>query len=939
MLRAVPALADSRIFGRALGRHCLKLLAVCAAVAALAGCDLLLSPDARVERAQSHLEEGEFRAAMVELKTALEKAPDHAQARIMLADLSLWLGDLSAAEKELERAAAVYADADKLRALQYELLLAQERYDEVAQRLESDEATPELRRLLLGAKVEAARGRLPEAQALLQKALALAPDDPEALLEWAHVKAMQHDAQPALELPARIAQTKTAAHAHLLRGQVLMARGDHKGARESFAAAWTARRDLPAREHVVVAAALSEVDLALGDVAAAEQSLAALSQRAPDALITHHLRARVALLKNDAVRAVAETQRALRINPEYVPAQLLLAAAHLSQGSLEQAEDVLTRLLASHPGNPAARKLLAQVYLARNAPERAHGVLEAAPLGGDADADWLMGAALLRAGDGAAGLQYLERSAAAEPDDERRRIDLAGAYIASGAAAKAIELLRTTPADPQLAARAQLLLVMATAIGKPRAEAHREVRELAAAHPDQAYLLSAAGAYFAQSGEAAEARELLTTALKREPASADARLALARLEANTGNVAEAERHLRELLKPEPREQRARIALAELAWNAGDRARARKELEEAVSVEPGAVAARMRLAQIAFLEADGVRARSLLEQAVDVARDRGAALSAAARVLAQAGFADEALAKHRAAAAAGRSQSVLDAARLHLDLGQVQQARDLLDAAIVDRPKWREAHRLLAVVDAREGRVEQALARMKNVSDDLSPAAVHAFQGELYALAGQPAAAIKGLEEAQRLQPSGALAIKLFELRRASGADAAERSLVQWIERKPDDVAVRRVLALQYESTGRQALALPHYEQMLAADAIDPITLNNMAWALHERGDARAPELARRAYTAAPHLAAVADTYGWILVRMGKAQQGLDVLEKALAKAPANPDIRYHAAVAYSKSGQVPKAVEILQGVVRTQEQFMSRTAAEQLLASLTTATM
>ena len=117
-----------------------------------------------------------------------------------------------------------------------------------------------------------------EAQSLLEKALALAPDEPEALLEWARVRAIQHDVQPALELPARIAQKKGAAHAHLLRGQVLMARGDHKGARESFAAAWTARRNLPAREHVAVAAALTEVDLALGDVAAAEQSLAALSQ-------------------------------------------------------------------------------------------------------------------------------------------------------------------------------------------------------------------------------------------------------------------------------------------------------------------------------------------------------------------------------------------------------------------------------------------------------------------------------------------------------------------------------------------------------------------------------------------------------------------------------------------------------------------------------------
>jgi putative PEP-CTERM system TPR-repeat lipoprotein len=918
---------------------CTRWFVVCAAALCLAGCDAFLSAEARVERAQSHLSEGEYRAAMVELKAALQKQPDHAAARLMLADLSLWLGDPSAAEKELDRAATAGAPPQRVRELRYELMLAQQRYDELAEQLPSDTSLPALRRWLLTGRVEAARGRSEEAEAALKEALALAPQDPEVLLEWARVRAAQRDVQPALELPAKIAQSKQAAHAHLLRGQVLMARGDHKGARTAFAAAWNARSNLPAREQVATAAALTEVDLALGDADAAEKSLGSLGQWAPDALITHHLRARLALLRNDPVRAVAETQRALRIDPDYLPAQVLLAAAHLSQGSLEQAEDILGRLLAAHPENPAARKLLAQVYLARNAPQQAQRVLEGTPGGADADADWLLGAALLRAGDSAAAMEHLERAAQAEPEDERKRIDLAGAYIASGAAPKAVELLKAIPPESKYAARAQVLLVMATAVGKPPAEAQREIRDLVAEHPDQPQLLTAAGAYFAQREEAATARNLLSAAVKQDPASSSARLALARLEATSGNLVEAERQVRALLEHDPRDQQARIALAELAWRAGDRARARKELEEAVSIEPGAVDARLRLAQIAFLDGDAVRARSLLEQAVNVARDRGAALSAAARVLAQAGFADEALAKHRAAVAAGRSQSALEAARLHLDLGQARQAREVLESVLVARPQWREAQRLLAVVEAREGRMEQALARARSVAEDSSPGALRAVEGELYALAGQHPAAIKAFEEAQRLQPTGPVAIRLFQLRQAVGADAPERSLVQWLERKPDDADLRRVLALQYESTGRQAQALPHYEHMLAAGVIDPLMLNNLAWALHERGEDRALDLAHRAYTAAPHVPEVADTYGWILVQMGKVEEGLDVLEKALAKAPANLDIRYHAAVAYSKSGQVPKAVEILQGVLGSQEQFFSRTAAEQLLASLTTATM
>jgi len=59
-----------------------------------------------------------------------------------------------------------------------------------------------------------------------------------------------------------------------------------------------------------------------------------------------------------------------------------------------------------------------------------------------------------------------------------------------------------------------------------------------------------------------------------------------------------------------------------------------------------------------------------------------------------------------------------------------------------------------------------------------------------------------------------------------------------------------VLAAYYETSGRSAEAIAEYEQLLAADRIDPAGLNNLAWMLHARGDARAVTLAKRAYDAA-----------------------------------------------------------------------------------------
>ncbi|MGH8178803.1 MAG: XrtA/PEP-CTERM system TPR-repeat protein PrsT, partial [Steroidobacter sp.] len=839
-------------------RVCISVLVACAALS-LSACDVWVSADKRVQRAQTHLANGQYRPAMTELKTALESEPDHLQARLVLAELSLWLGDLDGAEKEISRALALGAGDAQARPLQYELLLARKNFDELGKLLAIDRATPAVRRLLIEARAAGARGDEAQVEEKLKLALEAAPDDAEALLESARLAAARGQLQPALELPERVSDAgEVHARALFLKGAVLMTQGEHSQAHEAFSRAHEAGKMLPAPEQLAIAAARTEASLALNDVEAADQSLAAVAAWGQQSLVVHYLRARVAMLKNDYVAAVAECQRALRIAPEHAQSQILLAAAHLSQGSMEQAQDVLTRLLAANPENLAARKLLAQVYLGRNQPSQAQRVLNSAAVGveGDSELDWLMGAALMKAGSMTTGLQHLERSVAAAPKDMSRRIDLAGAYIAARMPEKAAELLTSVPPDSSAAPRAKVLQVLATAAGKPRAEARREVEALVARHPDDAALTSVAGAYLVGTGEPAKGRELLERAIALDPKNVDARLSLARMEAGTRNVSAAERWLLDVIKLDSEHQVARVALAELAWGVDDRQQSRKWLEEAISVNPGAVEARLRLAQIAFIEGDAPRARSLLDQALSVATDRKTVLTATGQVLARAGLNDEALARFREASAAGHADAVLEAARIHVDLDQPGKARALLESALKSRANWREAEQMLVMVDARDGQVQRAIERAKRLAGDTSPGALRVLEGDLYALSGQRDAAIAAYEAAQKLQPGPVLAIKIFNAKRSSDAAGAERSLTQWLERAPGDSDVRRVLAAHYESAGQTGKAIEQYERLLSADRIDPTMLNNLAWALHERGDPRALELAQRAYTASPHYAEI-----------------------------------------------------------------------------------
>jgi putative PEP-CTERM system TPR-repeat lipoprotein len=395
--------------------------------------------------------------------------------------------------------------------------------------------------------------------------------------------------------------------------------------------------------------------------------------------------------------------------------------------------------------------------------------------------------------------------------------------------------------------------------------------------------------------------------------------------------------LLEIVKLDRGHQAARVALAEIAWSSGDRAGARTWLEEAISADPAAVDARLRLAQIAFVEADNARARGLLEQAISAASDKPGVLTAVGKVLAQAGLTDDAFARFREASASGARDATLAAARLHLDLDQRAQARELIESALPRQGAWREAERLLVTIDARDGQVEKAFSRAKALMPDASPDALQTLHGDLQMMAGKTDEAIADYEHAQRRQPSSELAIRIFNARRAAGAKPAETSLVQWLERSPDDAHVRRVLAAYYEVSGDQQLAIVQYERLLAADQTDPITLNNLAWSLHARKDPRAVQLAERAYAAAPHLAEIGDTYGWILVQMDKVAEGLAVLDKALAMAPANPEIQYHVAVAHSKSGKSERARELLRQALQSKSKFASRADAESLLQTLSAA--
>lgn len=911
-------------------------LVVVFSAALLSGCDRLMSAGQRLERAQSAYDAGHDAAAMTDLKAVLEREPENVRGRVLLARLSLRLGDPATARKELDRAVGAGVEPAIARELDQAILLRQGRYADALAAANEDADDQTVRRQLVIVEAQMGLGRPEEARKALDAALAMAPEDRDVRLaeaRWEWAAGRTGEASEALD--RLLAKHPDFALAAFWRARMAMAAGD---ARRSLAAFGAARDhmngQLDLAEQYGVLVGLVESQIALGDLAGADTALAVLAQRAPEALPTHFLRARIAYARRDFDTAASELRKSLASAPDNVPARLLLGAVLIEQGALEQAGAELSQIVAEHPENIEARKLLARVMLARRDPVSAQRVLADAPAAvHDAGADWMSGSILLMSGETAEGIAKLEQGAAAAPGNTALQLDLAKAYLLAGRRDDALRVLNALPPEAGGTRRKQLR-VLAEVAGKDRTAAREAILKLTREGGKDASLAVVGGYFLLANGDAATARSLFGDALKIDGNHVDALLGQAAAALQAGDSAAAEKGFSRVLTIEPGSERAYVGLAETALAAADRSKAAGWFEKAISANPAAVESRLRLAELLFADRDAAKANALLDQALAASPSRAATLDRIGQVLLRASQFDAALKRFNEAASLGVAQAGVNAAVAMIALGRVDDARARLEAAIRERPDWVAPNVLLVRLDIGQKRYDRALDRLNEFEKaGGSPATVDELRGDAQLAAGRTQLAADAFERAAHARPSAALAVKVYRTLHALGKPHPEASLTAWVTDHPQDLMARVALAEHYQREGNRSAAISQYEAATRVSA-GAALLNNLAWLYYETGDARALDLARRAYDAAPKNHAIADTYGWVLLESGKIAESLPILEGAARGEPGSADIQYHYAAALAKSGQKVEAATILRKLIGENGESQSRSAARTLLETL-----
>jgi Tfp pilus assembly protein PilF len=183
-------------------------------------------------------------------------------------------------------------------------------------------------------------------------------------------------------------------------------------------------------------------------------------------------------------------------------------------------------------------------------------------------------------------------------------------------------------------------------------------------------------------------------------------------------------------------------------------------------------------------------------------------------------------------------------------------------------------------------------------------------------------------------PVSATVLKLYAARTRAGDSDAAATLTSWLDEHPQDAAVRLAYASTLHQGGKRTQAVAEYERVLKTQPGSVLALNNLAWLYFEDGDSRAIDLAERAYKRAPDRAEIIDTYGWLLIKSGRVEQGLGLLEKAAKRSPENGDIRYHLAAGLAQAGEKTRAKRELTALLDSETQFSEKAAAQVLLKEL-----
>jgi len=880
-----------------------------------------------LQRAEASLDKGEYRAAMIDLQNYLSDHPDDSRARAQLGLALLELGDVQGAEAEVRKARELGAAAADLLVPECRLMASRNAYERILAECSAGTGDPVRDAELLVVRGGALLGlaRNDEAVDAFRAAVAAAPDLLTAYQGLAVALQVTRGAEAARDAmgsaPSALKEQPrfwTALGGVEMRGQQL------EVAAQAFGKAVELSEggDLDSPDRLVALAGLTEVQLRMGETQAAGLTSEKLLKAAPRAPLARILRAQAVAGAGDLAQARTLLEEVVSQSPEDVEARVLLGMVNFQLGNLGQAEMHLANAVARQPDNVRAQRLLTEVRSRVMTPEEALEALKRSMVkaGNDPALLALASQLSLQRGDREAALAYLNQASTAEGGrTPAGLLELAGGYLMAGEVERAVALLEQLPEESGDAGlrRESLLLTALLQQGKG-AEATARAEALVKRSPESSASRILAGALYAALGRNELAREQFEEAARLAPGDVVPQVRLAQLDLAAGKPDDAAGRFQRVLDRDAKNLVASLGMSAVAMARRDVKDAERWLLKARADHPQSIDARLSLVQHYLARRDFGQAREAAREATRLAPDSAAVANGLG--LAELGMGDSGAALGSFAKAARLEPAAygysLNMARAHMQRREAAAALDTVDAVLKSAPGLVPALGLGATIALQSGDVERAAGYIERLRLAAPGSPIQSrLDGDLAMAQKRYSDAVNEYARAADVAPDTALVMAQYRAATLAGRPSPHKVVEVWLAQHPQDVVARIALAEHYASGGERTRAIAAYEEGLKQGPNNPVLLNNLAYLYYRQGDPRALETAERAYAAAPNVAAIQDTYGWLLVEAGKLDDGLQLLRKSAQGLQDSPEAQYHFGVALARRGETAEARRVLEKVV------------------------
>lgn len=882
----------------------------------LLGCTRFYSADKFVEEAKNYEAKNDDKAAMIQLKNALQKTPEHKEARVMLGDLYLKLEDGFSAENEYRKAIAAGVPTAQILEKMVTAMIIERKYKQVAQETAAIASTGGSAELLT-LRGDAMLGLHDPAQAakVFDRALVTKPDYAPALIGQGKLALANNNLAAANGYADKaVGSHPKDSQSWLFKGQLLAFQHDTQGALSCFD---TVLKLQPKSVPAYLAKANLEIQ-AKQYVLAQTDIKAALLLR-PNGMDTQFAQAALDVTTNKSQEALNGLAPILKSAPGYLPAILLSGIANYQLGSTTQSEDLLKKYVTDVPGNLYAQKLLVQSEIKNGKPKLALDTVEKLlKEGHDQDSELLdlAGQAALASMDFNKANSYFEHAVALTPQNAAYRTKLAVDKLAMGNTAAAItELEKAISLDDKTASpQSAIILTMTYIRSNALDQALATLQALKKQQPTNPLVSNLEGIIYAKKNDLTKASLSFNEALKSKPDYFPAINNLAQIDIKDKKFDQARERFLTLLKTDKKNLNAELALAGLADKQGNRKEQEKWLQQANSEHPGQTAASQSLIDFYFKTNATQKALDLARNLYSAAPENPELLQLLARTqrLARAWpGAIDSLTK-LAALHPESSQQQRELAVVYVDAKDPANAMAALKKALLIEPDDSRAALMLAELEINNGDFGSAMQIAKQFqAKDTKNGLGLILEGNVLLSQNQFAPALKAYDAAFKVKESGPLVTRIHHvLIKLNKAGEANQRAEHWLTQHPEDNNVRVYYAsyLLSQPASRQA----GIAQLLSALKTEPDNagvMNNLAWAYYQDKNPAALELATQAYSRAGSNPQIMDTYGWILAERGDVAKALPILQQASKLSPSDSEIQGHLAALLARSGTTKAATK------------------------------